>query len=478
MLLAAALAALPGGRARAQEVPPGFDQGLFELRVARNPPAVTVMLLNPDGAVLVPVLPVLQATGLPFEVSADSSRITVAALGESRPNVLDVAARATTVRGQRAAVPEAELLRALGQVYLAAPRMAAMLDGRVDVDMGSLTVLVTRSPPFPSELRANLEARRAVLLRQARASAGERVAFRPRSGAGVVDWSFSSSRFPALEGSSLRLSAGAAVYGGSATLGYARALDPGATGPGAQDVVLSYRRIFPTSPYVRQLQLGDAVSTAGQARSFRGIGISNAEVRPEQEFGSLLVTPPVPPGWEYEVYEGGRLIGFSELGRQSPVEVPVQYGTTLVEIRMYGPAGEEVVTEQRFQVPFTQLPPGRFEYSAGGGVCRRGECDAVAYGEARFGFTRGLTAGGGASWVQDSVSTVQPHGSVALSTPRGWNGELRVMADQYTRGALRYFGDGPGWFVLNGGLSRAGAGVPTLGQGTQRWDAELAGGFR
>ncbi len=481
LLAAAGLLASPAA-ARAQELPAGWDQGLFEVRVARNPPVVAVVVLNGSGAALLPVLPILDATGLRHSVAADTSRVTLDVLDTEEDAVLDLRARTLRMRGRTTAIAADELVRFGGETYLGSTHLARLLESTVDVDMGNLTVLLVRTPPFPAEQRTEIERRRQALLRtRAEEKVRERVPFRPLTGLGVVDWAFSSPRLPEVEHSSLRLNAGAAVWGGALTAGAGlTASPPGGGGPLGDDWTASYRRVFPTSPWVRQLQLGDVLGGAGQLRAFRGVSVTNAEYRPQADFGSVLVSPPVPPGWEYEVFQGDRLLGFSEAGSRGPISVPLQYGTTLLEVRMYGPAGEEVVTEQRLQTPVTQLRPGRAEYGLGGGVCPRAECDAYGFGNLRYGVARWLTVEAGSSVTADSAgSQAQPQAAAAMSTLTGWSGEVRHVQASLTRGTVRYFGGGPAWFVLNGGVSQPGSGLPTLARrGASRWDADVSWGIQ
>ena len=436
-------------------------------------------LVTERGTVLLPLLPLLDAAGLRATLAPDTSSVTIPVLGGGEA-VLDLPARRLRLPGRQVELGADDALKAGGDVYLATDPLALLLGAQVTADFGTLSVTLNRDPPFPSEQRALIEARRALLLRRDRQEREEpRVAYPSRSGVGVLDWSLGATGFTAgLPRSTLRLGAGAALLGGSLTLAQSFAGLPAEVRP-LENLTVSYRRVLPDHPFIRQLQLGDAIGGGVQARSFRGISLTNSEIRPEVNFGALSISPPVPPGWEYEVFQGDRLIGFSDPGHRGPVTVPLQYGTTLVRVRMFGPAGEEVVSELRYQVPFGQLSPGRWEYSAGGGACPRGECRLYTFADVRYGLSRWITLGAGTNHLQDSLGVhLDPHGSMALATPGGWTVDVRALHRAFVRGSIRYLGGGPVWAGVGGGISQPGSGGLSLAPTpSERWDLEANSGF-
>lgn len=462
---------------RAQEIPPGLDQGLFELRVAGGPPATVPVLVDEQARVLLPLLHVLEETGLPYETAPDTSLVSVPLLGGPERAVLDLRARELRVRGRTAALGPREAARHAGEVYLRSDRLAELLEAKVQVDFGSLRASVLRDPPFPVEQRALLAARRAILLRQAQADSARLpgVPYRARSGVGVVDWSVGTSALPGLR-SSGRLVFGAAVLGGALTVGGSAGVAEAGYGLAHSNWIAAYSRVFPEGKHLRQLHLGDVTAGGLQAHFFRGVMLSNAPYRPQVDFARTLVNPDIPPGWEYEVFQDGRLLGFSEGGAREPVSIPLEYGTTRAQVRMYGPAGEEVVSELRYLVPFSHVAPGRWEYTAGGGLCPATSCRDVAFFDLRHGVSPWLTLGAGASTTRaNHRRDFQPHAVASLAAPGGWAGEVRYLSHAFTRGSLSYHGRAPVWLSGLGGVNHPGAGLPSfLGGETARWDAGLS----
>jgi hypothetical protein len=437
--------------APAQEVPAGYEEAIFELFVQGLAPRNVPALVSPSGRVLVPVRAALELTGTPFQPSADGARLTVPGPRGAGTVTLDLAAR--TLSGLvTASLAEDEAVVVGGEGYAAAERVGELLSGTGQVDLGALRVVLLRDPPFPAQERLAVSAARR---RAQRLGVGPRgdlpdVRFRPRTGGGVVEWGVSAN-VPGSIPSTASLRTGLGVWGGMLRVG-AVAFDPGGEGGGYGEVNASYHRVFPHSPYLRQVQVGDVVAEGLRAHSLRGVVLTNAPFARDPEFGELLFSPRLPEGWEYELYQGGQLLGFSTAGGEA-VPVPLQYGSTPVQVRLLGPAGERVESSVVYLVPTVQLPAGRFQYSAGGGVCPRLErCEGIGVLDLRYGVTDRLTILAGAEGESDSVAAeARPYAGMSLIPAPGWAVEAEGMAGRFARAS-----------VFNGGAGRV-TGAATVG---------------
>lgn len=450
VLLLVLLALLPPS-ARAQNLHPGTEQGLYELRAGGLQPVAVLVLLDADGRVLLPLRDVLEATGTPFTLSVPAGLAAVAGPRGRGSAVLELAGR-LTVDERATALAPGELVLWRGEVYLAAPRLAELLQASVEVDPAGLVVALARTPPFPAEERQAIRARReaTVQARRPAADAPAEVPFHPRSGAGVAEWGLSGSwaAAPGQVGGYLRLGLG--VYGGMLRLGVQGA----GTGSGAE-ATGAYHRVFPSGGAVRQVQLGDFVGEALRARSLRGFAVTNAPFTRGLRFGEVLFSPQLPAGWEYELYQDGHLLGYSDGSTRAPVTVPLRYGSTPVQLRMYGPAGEQVETPLLYVIPVGQLRAGEFQYAAGGGVCPAGECTAASYLDARYGVSSALTVRGGVEHESDSASTrVRPYLGLSLVPARTWTATLQALAGSFATASVQSFGTGPFGVALSGGVNR------------------------
>lgn len=483
VVLTLLLPAAPPGLS-AQEAPPGYEQGIYELVVTGLPPVPLPVLISPRGGLLIPLRPVLELTGIPFDIPAGSGRASV-----SRPRgvgtaTLDVATRALAAE-RRVALEEGEVISALGDVYLSPDALELLLEAEAQADVAELTLTLTRDPPFPAVERLQLQGRRAAerVRREGVAGGGERlqVPFLPRTGGGVVEWGVSSAYPGVYRPSGMFARLGVSVLGGMARVGVSAA-SPSGDGIGIPELSAAFHRVFPDGKIVRQVQLGDVIAEGLQARSIRGVTVSNAPFVRDALFGEAVFRPELPTGWEYELYQEGQLLGFSEAGQDAAVRIPLRYGSTPVQVRLFGPAGERVTSELVYLVPVLQLPAGRWQYAAGAGLCPGSECRSYSFLDLRRGVSQAITVFGGTEVIGDTAGTsVRPYGGSSLVPARGWVIELQGMHRSFLRGSVQNFGPGRLSGSAGAGLTYpargnvtlvGSSGFPLLPSSSRRWHAD------
>jgi hypothetical protein len=437
--LALLLLCVLASRARAQAVPARFEQGIFELRAARIAAETVPGLLAASGTVLIPIERVIALTGVPAQ-RTDSS-ITLERARGAGAATLQLRGRWLVDSSGVSALGADELALVDGTYYLATARVADWLGATVQTDLGQLSVTMTRTPPFPVEQAAARAQRTAGGLRRGtRSPSGPSVPFVPRSGGAVLDWTASAvGTGRSLGGSSGAMRSAAALFGGDVTAGVGVSGD-GTGGVRSGNAEWSYRRGLPGNDYLRQFQIGDILGGGTQLRSLRGFTVTNARLASDPSFGSVPVNLSLPQGWQYEVYQDGQLIGFSDAGVRAPVYVPLRYGTTPVQVRLVGPTGDETVRDFSYLIPQTQQQPGRLEYTAGGGRCTSA-CSSIAFGDASYGVTPWLSVSGGAERrTTDGLSRTLPEGALSVATYSGWNAQLQAAKQSFTRVSLLYGG--------------------------------------
>lgn len=459
--LTCALLAVCAPQLRAQAAPAGFEQGIFELRVARVATETVPALLSPSGMVLVPIDRVLALTEVPSRRS--DSTVSIERARNGGWATLELRGRRIVDASSALPLAAEELVRADGVDYLATTRVGQLLGARVDADLGQLAVTMTRVPPFPVEQAAARAQRTAGGVSRRNGTAlTPSTPFVPRTGGAVVDWTASTVGNAHAFGSTTgALRSAVALYGGDLTAGVGVAGD-GTGGVHASSSEWSYRRGLPGNAYVRQFQIGDILGGGSQLRSFRGVTLTNARLVADPSFGSIPVDLSLPQGWQYEVYQDNQLIGFSDGGPRTPVYVPLRYGTTPVQVRLVSPTGDETVRDYSYLIPQTQQQPGRFEYTAGGGHCAY-TCTDLAFAQSSYGVTPWLSVSlGGERTTIDSVPHVRPEAGLSVLTYSGWNAQLQTAQASFTRASLLYGGSGP--LIGSGAFSRTylGADQPSV----------------
>jgi hypothetical protein len=442
--------------ADAQALPAGYEQGIFELRVARIAAETVPGLLSPSGAVLVPLDRAVTLTGVPTRRT--DSTITVERARNAGSATLRFASRTLADRIATVQLGADELIRFENVYYLAAPRLAQLFGATVQADLGQLSVTMTRTPPFPVEQAAARAQRTAGgVAHTAGVNALSATPFVPRSGGAVMDWTASTvGTMHGVGSSNGSLRGAAALYGGDVAAG-ATIGDDGVGGVRTSAVEWSYRRGFPGNQWLRELQVGDILGGGAELRSLRGVTLTNARLVHDATFGSIPIDLSLPQGWQYEVYQDNQLVGFSDAGVRSPVYVPLRYGATPVQVRLVSPTGDETIRDYSYLIPQTQQQPGRFEYTAGAGRCAFA-CTSLAYGQGAYGVTPWLSVSLGAERrTTDSVSRTLPQGGLSVLTYSGWNAQVQAARATFTRASLLY--GGAGRLIGSGSYSRTYTGV-------------------
>jgi hypothetical protein len=423
---------------------------LFEL-VAADVPTVTLpLLVSSRGTFLVPAHALLAVLGVPHRILRDSAQLRVSRPGSGDEAVLPWGAADS---GSVVATPS--------EVWIAAPRLAALIDGSIDVDLGTLTVHVSRGGGFPAQIHEEAQRRRDDARRRMeldRAAAPPVVPFVPRTGFGVAEWSLGGPVAPFAAPTSVSGRIGLGLAGGMVKTHFVTRLANASDGGPRTEADGSYLRVFPQGRWLRQLQLGDIVSEGAEAHAMRGLSITNAPFVRDLQFGEVPFARPLPAGWEYEVYEGDRLVGFSDAAG-GVVSVPLRYGTTPLRVRLYGPAGEIDEAAMTYVIPVGQLHAGEWQYAAGGGRCVLQQCGDLGYAELRHGVRRWLTMQLGLDALRDSARAERHgYGGVSLLPAPGWAMQVQARERAYVRGSLTHDGDDRVIGNVSAGMNEAGQG--------------------
>src|SRR5215217_9413010 len=154
VILPLSLAAFCVAPLRAQQhIPDGWEEGLFDVVTTGLPQSSVAVLVTPRGKFLVPVQAVLDPLAVPYRVASDSGVLRVA-----RPAGVGTASLWWT-GGRRLEVTSLAPLDSDdvyvdgASVFLAANRLAELIEGTVDVDVGTLAIEIKRQSGFPAQIK-------------------------------------------------------------------------------------------------------------------------------------------------------------------------------------------------------------------------------------------------------------------------------------------------------------------------------------
>ena len=325
-----------------------------------------------------------------------------------------------------------------GDLFVATGLLDELLGVRTSVEWQNLSAMVGHAAALPVNQRIRRERRHQLLYRPQLALQTLDIPLRQRAVDGaVLSWSATAATSGPTNQLSLDLGLGAGVLGGSAELRPQLWSDHGASG---SELLASWTRVWSGSYVVRQVRLGDVQSNGLRSRLLEGGVITNAPFIRSSEFDVEPVVGNVPTGWEVELYDGGRLLGYADADAMGTFRVPLQlrYGQNPFNLVLYGPAGEIVQQKRTVRVPTSRLPGGQVEYALAAGGCRYDPCNGLLSADIRYGLSNHVTVQGGSDafldgptgtlWQPYAVVSAAPLPSFALTGEGVVNGHLRAEA--------------------------------------------------
>lgn len=308
-------------------------------------------------------------------------------------------------------------------VYLPPSAFERLFGLRAQVDFRTLTVTLTSRDTLP--VLARVRRRR----RQAAAARAE-----PRSPAplrfgrtsawldgGVLQYALTASGG---DDSALGFDIGAGVelFGGGLSGRFRGRAGTNRLNLDLADAGLRWRYVVDgRRPLVRQVSLGELRSTGLRSEPFIGMRLGNEPVEPRRRLGSRVVDGRTRPGWEVELYVGGELVDHTRADARGDFRfsMPLTYGTSVIELRHYGPNGRTRTERRRIEVPFAFVPAGRMDYHVNIGRSSTTGEPLIETGVAR-GWTERLTTRVGLEMAGEHRD-LQPVASAATS--------LRLLGD-------------------------------------------------
>ncbi len=131
-----------------------------------------------------------------------------------------------------------------------------------------------------------------------------------------------------------------------------------------------------------------------------GIQLTNSPITNRRSFGSYTLSDITEPRWTVELYVNNVLIDYTEADASGfySFEVPIMYGTTAVNLRFYGPWGEERTEERVINIPYNFIPEKEFEYTISAGIVEDEFNSQFSRINLNYGLSKYWTLGGGVEY--------------------------------------------------------------------------------
>lgn len=412
---------------------------LLELQMGRLA-RQTVQAYRVRTEALVPLTQFLQLAEIRYRLSPEG-QLEASVDPGNRRLVVDALRDTMSYGSHRVRIePEFKLFRD-AELYVGAERLSDLLGLRIEVNWSDLRVTLVDPGELPIGRRVRREATRQSFLRRGNGprpdlSLGPE---RPYWDGLVFDYSFLAPSTDPVAGGAYTAALGADALGGSLELATA---SEGPLEAGVTRVDASWTGVWRDSRRVKQLRLGDGVTTGPRLRTLRGVAVTNAPFLRPSRVGDAHYAGRLGPGWSVEAYRGGDLIAYdsADADGRFVVELPVRYGENPVDFIAYGPFGEIQEFNRTYRVLSELLPDRQFEYGASVGSCRSARCRATANLDLRYGATARWTVQAGFEhfWRDTLPDRFHPYAAVTGNPTNAWAVTAEAVARAFARGGLRY----------------------------------------
>jgi hypothetical protein len=310
-----------------------------------------------------------------------------------------------------------EFIRSTFDIYVTTGVLESLFGLRFNFDMRHLSLSLETNEELPIIEARNRE-RRQNMLQNQNAMQKEHALLYPRQkdffNGGFLDYSLTAASSKKNKSYGYNLQSGVIIAGGDLELtangNYAPSLPSSTTMEGR------WRYVIDENPYISNFVAGYMSAQGLFYRSFKGIQVSNEPVQIRTMYQRYVIEQKTFPQWTVELYLNEKLVDVTkadELGNYRFV-VPLTYGTTNYNLRIYGPTGELIEDRQRIQIPFSFIPVDEVNYTISGGVLRDNN-NRFAQASVSTGFTSWLTTKAGIEFIEDTLYT-KPIASLSLSS--------------------------------------------------------------
>ncbi len=218
---------------------------------------------------------------------------------------------------------------------------------------------------------------------------------------GMLDWSLNTTNdFKGVSDTRVNIAVGGVIAGGETII--ALQYNNATTFSTRQQYYL-WRHINNENRLLKQVSVGkiNTNATSSIFASVIGVQFSNSPTVFRRSFGTYKVNRYTQPGWIVELYVNSILINYTIADASGfySFDVPVVYGNTLIQVRYYGPNGEQRMGEANITLPFTFLPVGSLEYNVTAGFVEDSSWSRFSRVQLNYGLLKRVTLGTGVEYL-------------------------------------------------------------------------------
>ena len=167
-----------------------------------------------------------------------------------------------------------------------------------------------------------------------------------------------------------------------------------------------WRYAFNKNDYVSSIAVGNNNARGLLQYQFNGVQVSNIPLEERKLYGNYKIEEQTEPNWTVEIYRDNQLIDIVKANSNGDFgfRIPFVYGTTLIELHMFGTNGEFEIIRKMYQIPFNQVPEGRLDYTLNFGQLISNK-EKIFQGSASYGISNWLTTSIGSDIFIDKIES-------------------------------------------------------------------------
>lgn len=223
---------------------------------------------------------------------------------------------------------------------------------------------------------------------------------------GMIDWSINTIQdFKNISETQANIAFGGVIAGGETTVAL-QYNSRNIFSPRQQYYL--WRHIDNDNNLLRQISVGkiNTNATSSIFAAVIGVQFSNSPTIFRRSFGTYRLNRYTQPGWMAELYVNNVLVDYTKADASGfyGFDVPVVYGNTQIQVKYYGPNGEQRMGEGNIIMPYTFLPVGKLEYNISAGIVEDGLSSKVYRAQFNYGLLNRITIGAGVEYLSSILN--------------------------------------------------------------------------
>jgi hypothetical protein len=153
-----------------------------------------------------------------------------------------------------------------------------------------------------------------------------------------------------------------------------------------------------------QISAGNLISNGLNSLNFNGLTLTNTPSAPRISYTYYTVFEKTIPNSDVEIYLNNLLYDYKKSDESGNVsfQVPLNYGSSIIYLKIYGPNGELLENNKRIQIPLNFLPQGEVNYNVSAGK-KTGSGEFITSANIFGGITDWITDNAGVDYIKEPL---------------------------------------------------------------------------